>query len=324
MIDVVKHQFKLMFLALPFLIVYLFDEIRTNICFIIILVSLIIVFERFNEFVVHQYINKKNQSCTLQLLLILFSIIASFLICISPYTKSYWLLDDSFFALNKNSEGFWNTIAAAILMDFVFKLGTVSVKTSLIFIRYCNYKFKQKYMILDGMFYAIETLMQLLRCLIITPQWIKYSICFSHAWISVKIICTLGYCIGKAFFLWNKIQLVYNIPTTLRKSKAYSVLESQGYAEHEINQTCPKCEEKIPLNEVIKINCSKLHAMCKTCASIWFARFPMCPLCKSSFECKKLIEIFKPSLQPIKEPVHLTKIINLWKTGITDSLNTFL
>ena len=58
MIDVVKHQFKLMFLALPFLIVYLFDEIRTNICFIIILVSLIIVFERFNEFVVHQYINK--------------------------------------------------------------------------------------------------------------------------------------------------------------------------------------------------------------------------------------------------------------------------
>lgn len=34
------------------------------------------------------------------------------------------------------------------------------------------------------------------------------------------------------------------------------MLESQGYAEHEINQTCPKCEEKIPLNEVIKINCS--------------------------------------------------------------------
>ena len=66
MIDVVKHQFKLMFLALPFLIVYLFDEIRSNICFILILVSLIIVYERFNEFVVHQYIN--TVSCSLSII----------------------------------------------------------------------------------------------------------------------------------------------------------------------------------------------------------------------------------------------------------------
>lgn len=60
----------------------------------------------------------------------------------------YRLIDDSFFAKNKKSEGFWNTIAAAILMDFVFKLGAVSIKTGLILIRYLNYKFKQKYMIL--------------------------------------------------------------------------------------------------------------------------------------------------------------------------------
>jgi len=104
-------------------------------------------------------------------------------------------------------------------MDFVFKLGIVSIKSVLLIIRYYNSKFKESYTILYGAFYAIETLMQLLRCLIITPQWIKYSIYFSHSWISIRIFCTLGYCIGKSFFLWNKIQLVYYIPTSLQKSK---------------------------------------------------------------------------------------------------------
>lgn len=351
MLSVLKEQGKLLLLGLPFVVIFLIDALRQHFLPILIVLSLITVFESLNEVLLHQHINKRRYDPFKLWILISFCLFISLLIFFAEPTQSYWFLTRDFFTWSRPDDvdgnvcsSFWSQLFACFLIDFVLRLITICLKSGLLMYGHVQRK-KNCLFLLSNKFFAMEALSQMLRFLAPAPQWIKYCFFQSHSLLALRIVCLVGYCVGKVCFFVTKMKICINAySSSCDQPEAYKLLDEKEDATMlDPDFECPICEEIIQPKLQAVIKCGKSHRLCVYCASVWFARFKKCPLCDADYDRRCIYRCFAAQHQPpppaaclmsqqdgaeccsgrddeLKRPRNLHSVSHPWGTSTTDSV----
>jgi len=312
MTGVVKKQGKVLLLAIPFIVLLLIDIIVQHICLILAIISVLLVYERFNDQVIHQYIKREKCSKWKLLAIVFYSTSICFIIIKSPLVAFYWMIDEHFF-LEEANHGFWNQLVSVFMMDYVFKYLVLILKCLLV-LSNKHQSHRKKLFKIGSIFFVIEVISQLVRCAVPVVQWITYCIYNSHENFLLRVICTCFYSGIKMFFIVNKVQLFWNVFGLSTPCKAFVMSSSINTTQ----ETCPLCDDVITNFAVVQ--CKKRHHLCSECASTWFDRFPKCPCCQENWELSQVYLQYDRSTREPEKPANLLQLSNFWKSGTTDSL----
>nr|CAB3265647.1 RING finger protein 219 [Phallusia mammillata] len=297
-------QKKVLKQALPLILLVALNLIYQYTIYIVLFIALGFVFDRINDFLLQQIVLQDKRSTKR---LVIFMLYISVILYLSyPLIKHLWYCN----LVNvtgwwKDILPFWEVLFTIAMADFMIKLLTIGVKCCVV-IPNSNIARKDK---LGGIFVVIESVSQLMRCLVPAPEWVKYIIQTPSLTGFLSLVFAIVYIVMKASAIKGKLLLFKQGWDYCSHPKMLGNPISDGSTPSSV---CSLCHEKY--QEPEQISCG--HVFCHNCCHLWFDRDPHCPMCTSS----AVQAIVMGTSQQMPKPHRVTAKSSYWKTGSTEYL----